>query len=91
MAATIPCSEARLRRLFYAIPARRRKNITSMRLDLALSLLKQQGNSVGEVADTLNFFDSFHFSKAFKHKFGYAPSAVLKNTDQHPTDASPHN
>ncbi|EFB4091750.1 TPA: hypothetical protein ACG329_004007, partial [Escherichia coli] len=22
---------------------------------------------------------------------GYAPSAVLKNTDQHPTDASPHN
>ncbi|MFR0269339.1 hypothetical protein ACLHY4_25435, partial [Escherichia coli] len=25
------------------------------------------------------------------HKFGYAPSAVLKNTDQHPTDASPHN
>ncbi|EEW1685388.1 TPA: AraC family transcriptional regulator, partial [Escherichia coli] len=23
--------------------------------------------------------------------FGYAPSAVLKNTDQHPTDASPHN
>ncbi|MGQ7167942.1 AraC family transcriptional regulator [Escherichia sp. R-CC3] len=61
------------------------------RLDLALSLLKQQGNSVGEVADTLNFFDSFHFSKAFKHKFGYAPSAVLKNTDQHPTDASPHN
>ncbi|HHJ1025870.1 TPA: hypothetical protein ACQFJJ_004046, partial [Escherichia coli] len=26
-----------------------------------------------------------------KHKFGYAPSAVLKNTDQHPTDASPHN
>uniref|UniRef100_UPI001FCEE529 AraC family transcriptional regulator n=1 Tax=Escherichia coli TaxID=562 RepID=UPI001FCEE529 len=53
--------------------------------------LKQQGNSVGEVADTLNFFDSFHFSKAFKHKFGYAPSAVLKNTDQHPTDASPHN
>ncbi|MGA6683397.1 hypothetical protein ACPEHE_01795, partial [Escherichia coli] len=22
---------------------------------------------------------------------GYAPSAVLKNTDQHPTDASSHN
>ncbi|WP_420798489.1 AraC family transcriptional regulator [Escherichia albertii] len=56
---------------------------TSHRLELALSLLKQQGNSVGEVADMLNFFDSFHFSKAFKHKFGYAPSAMLKNTDQH--------
>ncbi|WP_244495805.1 hypothetical protein, partial [Escherichia coli] len=27
---------------------------------------------------------------ASKHKFGDAPSAVLKNTEQHPTDASPH-
>lgn len=49
------------------------------RLELALSLLKQEGNTVSQVADTLNFFDSFHFSKAFKHKFGYAPSAVLKH------------
>ncbi|WP_373567616.1 AraC family transcriptional regulator [Escherichia albertii] len=64
---------------------------TSHRLELALSLLKQQENSVGEVADMLNFFDSFHFSKAFKHKFGYAPSAMLKNTDQHPMDTGPHN
>ncbi|AHE60124.1 putative transcriptional regulator yidL [Escherichia albertii KF1] len=43
------------------------------------------------MADMLNFFDSFHFSKAFKHKFGYAPSAMLKNTDQHPMDTGPHN
>ncbi|MDU7960296.1 MAG: helix-turn-helix transcriptional regulator, partial [Escherichia coli] len=92
MAATIPCSEAWLRRLFLRYTGKTPKEYyLDARLDLALSLLKQQGNSVGEVADTLNFFDSFHFSKAFKHKFGYAPSAVLKNTDQHPTDASPHN
>lgn len=57
------------------------------RLELALSLLKQEGNTVGQVADILNFFDSFHFSKAFKHKFGYAPSAVLKHADRHPEDA----
>lgn len=92
MAATIPCSEAWLRRLFLRYTGKTPKEYyLDARLDLALSLLKQQGNSVGEVADTLNFFDSFHFSKAFKNKFGYAPSAVLKNTDQHPTDASPHN
>ena len=92
MAATIPCSEAWLRRLFLRYTGKTPKEYyLDARLDLALSLLKQQGNSVGEVADTLNFFDSFHFSKAFKHKFGYAPSTVLKNTDQHPTDASPHN
>ncbi|STJ15068.1 DNA-binding transcriptional regulator [Escherichia coli] len=82
MAATIPCSEAWLRRLFLRYTGKTPKEYyLDARLDLALSLLKQQGNSVGEVADTLNFFDSFHFSKAFKHKFGYAPSAVLKNTD----------
>lgn len=32
MAATIPCSEAWLRRLFLRYTARRRKNITSMRV-----------------------------------------------------------
>ena len=83
MAATIPCSEAWLRRLFLRYTGKTPKEYyLDARLDLALSLLKQQWNSVGEVADTLNFFDSFHFSKAFKHKFGYAPSAVLKNTDR---------
>src|SRR5476649_1500271 len=46
------------------------------RLELALSLFRQGNYSVGQVADLLNFFDSFHFSKAFKKKFGYAPSAV---------------
>ncbi|MGQ7114045.1 helix-turn-helix transcriptional regulator, partial [Escherichia sp. TWPC-MK] len=63
------CSEAWLRRLFLRYTGKTPKEYyLDARLDLALSLLKQQGNSVGEVADTLNFFDSFHFSKAFKHK-----------------------
>lgn len=44
---------------------------------------------MSQVAGMLNFFDSFHFSKAFKRKFGYAPSAVLKIGDRHPMDAGP--
>ncbi|HEM7963664.1 TPA: AraC family transcriptional regulator [Citrobacter koseri] len=88
MAATIPCSEAWLRRLFLRYTGKTPKEYyLDARLELALSLLKQEGNSVGQVADMLNFFDSFHFSKAFKHKFGYAPSAVLKHPDRHPLDA----
>ncbi|SUX82591.1 AraC family transcriptional regulator [Citrobacter koseri] len=88
MAATIPCSEAWLRRLFLRYTGKTPKEYyLDTRLELALSLLKQEGNTVGQVADMLNFFDSFHFSKAFKHKFGYAPSAVLKHPDRHPLDA----
>lgn len=88
MAATIPCSEAWLRRLFLRYTGKTPKEYyLDARLELALSLLKQEGNSVGQVADMLNFFDSFHFSKAFKHKFGYAPSEVLKHPDRHPLDA----
>ncbi len=64
MAATIPCSEAWLRRLFLRYTGKTPKEYyLDARLDLALSLLKQQGNSVGEVADTLNFFDSFISAK----------------------------
>ena len=63
MAATIPCSEAWLRRLFYAIPAKTPKEYyLDARLDLAPSLLKQQGNSVGEVADTTSSTLSFQQS-----------------------------
>ncbi|WP_251281743.1 helix-turn-helix transcriptional regulator, partial [Enterobacter hormaechei] len=52
MAATIPCSEAWLRRLFLRYTGKTPKEYyLDARLDLALSLLKQQGNSVGEVAD----------------------------------------
>ncbi|WP_407731817.1 helix-turn-helix transcriptional regulator [Pseudocitrobacter faecalis] len=90
MAQFIPCSEAWLRRLFLRYTGKTpNEYYLDARLDLALSLLKQEGNSVGNVADMLNFFDAFHFSKAFKQKFGYAPSAVLKHQGQRPQDADP--
>lgn len=79
MALKMQCSEPHLRRLFLRYTAKTPKEyMLDARLDLALSLLKQEGSSVGKVADMLNFFDSFHFSKAFKQKFGYSPSMALK-------------
>ncbi len=79
MAQWMQCSEQYLRRLFLRYTGKTPKEYyLDARLDLALSLLKQEGNSVSKIADMLNFFDSFHFSKAFKRKFGYAPSAVMR-------------
>jgi AraC-like DNA-binding protein len=77
MAAWMKCSEQYLRRLFMKYTGKSPKEYyLDARLELALSLLRQGSYSVNQVADMLNFFDSFHFSKAFKQKFGYAPSSV---------------
>lgn len=77
MAEWMKCSEQYLRRLFMKYTGKSPKEYyLDARLELALSLLRQGSYSVNQVADMLNFFDSFHFSKAFKQKFGYAPSAV---------------
>lgn len=79
MAQKMQCSEQYLRRLFLRYTGKTPKEYyLDARLDLAHSLLKQEGQTVGKVADMLNFFDSFHFSKAFKRRFGLSPSALLK-------------
>lgn len=36
-----------------------------------------EGNSVGETASELGFYDQFHFSKTFKKYFGHSPSALI--------------
>lgn len=80
MAEWMQCSEQYLRRLFLKYTGKGPKEYyLDARLELALSLLRQGSYSVNQVADLLNFFDSFHFSKAFKKKFGYAPSATRAN------------
>jgi len=79
MAQKMQCSEQYLRRLFLRYTGKTPKEYyLDARLDLAHSLLRQEGQSVGKVADMLNFFDSFHFSKAFKRRFGLPPSELLK-------------
>ncbi|MBB1202328.1 AraC family transcriptional regulator [Enterobacteriaceae bacterium 89] len=79
MAVKMQCSEQYLRRLFLRYTGKTPKEYyLDARLDLAHSLLRQEGQTVGKVADMLNFFDSFHFSKAFRKRFNFAPSEVLK-------------
>ncbi|MDA8493890.1 MULTISPECIES: AraC family transcriptional regulator [Kluyvera] len=88
MANVMQCSEPWLRRLFVRYTGKTPKEYyLDAQLELALSLLKQEGNTVGKVAGMLNFFDSFHFSKAFKHKFGYAPSTIRKIDSPQPKTA----
>ncbi|WP_158785193.1 helix-turn-helix transcriptional regulator [Pantoea sp. BAV 3049] len=78
MAEWMECSEQYLRKLFLKYTGKSPKEYyLDARLELAQSLLQQEGYSVSLVAERLNFFDSFHFSKAFKQKFGYTPSAVI--------------
>lgn len=90
MAQRMQCSAPYLRRLFLRYTGKTPKEYAlHARLDLALSLLKQQGNSVSKVADMLNFFDSFHFSKAFKQRFGYAPSQALAQPGRHQNNTGP--
>jgi len=90
MAQRMQCSAPYLRRLFLRYTGKTPKEYAlHTRLDLALSLLKQQGNSVSKVADMLNFFDSFHFSKAFKQRFGYAPSQALAQSGRHQNNTGP--
>lgn len=77
MAQWMQCSEQYLRRLFLKYTGKTPKEYyLDARLGLALSLFRQGNYSVSQVAELLNFFDSFHFSKAFKQKFGFAPSSV---------------
>ncbi|KGT94376.1 AraC family transcriptional regulator [Erwinia typographi] len=77
MAAWMQCSEQYLRRLFLKYTGKSPKEYyLDARLELAQSLLQQEEYSVSLVAERLHFFDSFHFSKAFKQKFGYAPSTA---------------
>lgn len=77
MAEYMQCSEQYLRRLFVDYTGKSPKEYyLDAKLDLAHSLLKQEGQSVGHVAEILNFFDAYHFSKAFKRRFGVSPSTI---------------
>ncbi len=82
MAQRMQCSEQYLRRLFLRYTGKSpREYYLDARLELAQSLLKQERHGVSQVADMLNFFDTFHFSKAFKQKFGVAPSMLIRHRE----------
>jgi AraC-like DNA-binding protein len=52
------------------------KYLVSMRLERARELLLQTDIPVTEIADTVGFQNSAHFSRAFSKRFGTAPSAL---------------
>ncbi len=50
--------------------------LTRRRLDLALLYLRQSGLSVKAVAAAVGFNDQLYFSRVFRHRFGFPPSAA---------------
>lgn len=52
-----------------------------VRNQLALELLLR-GDSVGDVADKLGYFNNFHFSHAFSSNYRFPPSRVLEVVEQ---------
>ena len=77
MAKFASCSEQHLRRLFIKFTKQTPKEyFLNTKLDTAFFLIKNKKYSVNQVSNELNFYDQFHFSKSFKKKFGYSPSAL---------------
>ncbi len=55
------------------------KYLVSMRLEKARELLLQTEIPVSEIADSVGFQNSAHFSRAFNKRFGTPPSALRQN------------
>jgi AraC-like DNA-binding protein len=79
MAEIAECTEQYLRRIFLKYTQQSPKEYyLNTRLIASKSLIKHKNYTVNQVASELNFYDPFHFSKAFKKKFGYSPSKTFK-------------
>ena len=49
----------------------------NQRLDMAMNMLRAGGCfSLRELAEAFGFYDEFHFSRAFKQRFGAAPRNI---------------
>ncbi|MBD2700524.1 helix-turn-helix transcriptional regulator [Spirosoma sp. BT702] len=54
--------------------------LSSIRMDYAHQLLRSTNQTIGEIALTLGYSESHHFSTAFQRKFGYLPSQLRSGT-----------
>ena len=52
--------------------------IKVVKLCAANVLLMTKEKTIKEIAESLGYYDQYHFSKAFKKEFGYAPSEYRK-------------
>jgi AraC-like DNA-binding protein len=56
--------------------------VARWRMHLALSALKEEGATVGELADRLGYRSEAAFSRAFKRIIGISPGAARRNGDE---------
>jgi len=48
-----------------------------LRLDMSMKMLQTEpGHTLREIAEAFGFYDEFHFSRAFKRRFGIPPSQI---------------
>ena len=79
MARAAGMSERAFRNAFHEVTGVSPKHFYEQtRLSLAEELLKLGTHNVSEIAVRLGYSSPFHFSKAFKHKFGVSPVRLLQ-------------
>jgi len=59
------------------------KYYTRLKVEAAASMLADTGLAVYEIADRLNFYSEYHFSRVFKHYTGTAPSLYRSEQYHH--------
>ncbi len=75
MARMAGLSERRFRQVFETLTGQTPKRFhEGIRLELGRQLLRAAPIKLAEVADRTGFSSAFHFSRAFKHRFGCSPS-----------------
>ncbi|MGX9522602.1 helix-turn-helix domain-containing protein [Vibrio mediterranei] len=79
LAKIVPCSESHLRKLFLEYTKQTPKQyLVEAKLNYAYDSIIQKSTPITELVNELNFYDNFHFSKAFKAQFGVSPSSCYK-------------
>lgn len=77
MARTAGLSERRFRQLFQKTMGTTPKQFhDGIRLELGRRILLVEGAKISDVADRLGFSSPFHFSRAFRARYGKPPSAL---------------
>ncbi|WP_318479836.1 AraC family transcriptional regulator [Photobacterium leiognathi] len=75
----VPCSNTHLRKLFLKYTKQTPKEyILEAKLNYAYASIIHKCTPITTLALELNFYDSYHFSKAFKAKFGVCPSSCYE-------------
>lgn len=72
-------SESQMSYIFYKYTHKRPIDfLIDYRMDIAASLLREQGLRINEAAEAVGYSDSLYFSRIFKKRTGYSPSQIKK-------------